>query len=141
LKLKVRVTYALKNDGTLVGWGYNDDGQINTPSTATNVTQVACGRFHTYAIRAWSDCNANGTFDGDDIAYGGAADTNANGSLDACEQAQGDIDLSSIVDYGDVALIMLDFGPCAVCLSDLDGTGVVDFGDVAMALLNFGPVN
>ena len=36
---------------------------------------------------------------------------------------------------------MIDFGPCAVCPSDLDGTGVVDFGDVAMALLNFGPVN
>ena len=35
--------------------------------------------------------------------------------------------------------ITLDFGPCPGCLSDLDGSGVVDFGDVAIALLNFGP--
>ena len=33
-----------------VGWGYNSYGQINTPSTATNVTQVACGEYHTYAL-------------------------------------------------------------------------------------------
>ena len=69
-----------------VGWGYNGDGQLNTPSTATNVTQVACGRLHTYALRAWSDCNTNGTFDGDDVAYGGLADLNGDGILDGCSQ-------------------------------------------------------
>jgi alpha-tubulin suppressor-like RCC1 family protein len=44
-------TYALKNDGTLVGWGDNSAGQINTPSNATGITQVACGRLHTYALK------------------------------------------------------------------------------------------
>jgi len=43
--------YALKNDGTLVGWGGNDFGQINTPSNLTGVTQVACGFRHTYALK------------------------------------------------------------------------------------------
>ena len=44
-----------------------------------------------------------------------------------------------MVDFGDIALIMLDFGPCPACPSDLDGSGTVDFGDVALAMLNFGP--
>jgi hypothetical protein len=43
--------YALKNDGSLFGWGNNDFGQINTPSNATGVTQVACGYAHTYALK------------------------------------------------------------------------------------------
>jgi hypothetical protein len=51
----------------------------------------------------------------------------------------GDLDLNGTIDFGDVALIILDFGPCDGCLSDLDGSGEVDFGDVALALLSFGP--
>jgi formylglycine-generating enzyme required for sulfatase activity len=50
-----------------------------------------------------------------------------------------DADGSKTVDFGDVALILLDFGACAGCASDLDGTGTVDNGDVALALLEFGP--
>lgn len=51
----------------------------------------------------------------------------------------GDLDGSRAVDFGDVALALLDFGPCAGCVSDMDATGVVDFGDVALVLLQFGP--
>jgi hypothetical protein len=69
----------------------------------------------------------------------GAPDINLNGVPDACEMSPGDLDLNNIIDFGDVALITLDFGPCPGCFSDLDGSGVVDFGDVAIALLNFGP--
>ncbi len=79
-------SYALKNDGTLVGWGYNGYGQINTPGNLSDVTQFACGGYHTYALRPWRDCNTNGTFDGDDVAYGGLADLNSDGTLDGCSQ-------------------------------------------------------
>ena len=41
-------------------------------------------------------------------------------------------------DSGDVAVALLDFGPCPGCLSDLDGSGDVDFGDVALILLSMG---
>jgi hypothetical protein len=51
----------------------------------------------------------------------------------------GDLDGSRIVDFGDVALTVLDFGPCAGCNSDIDGSGFVDFGDVALQLLDTGP--
>jgi hypothetical protein len=50
----------------------------------------------------------------------------------------GDLDGSGAVDAGDIAVMLLDFGPCAGCPSDLDGSGVVDFGDVALLLLMFG---
>ena len=51
----------------------------------------------------------------------------------------GDLDASGQIDNGDVALALLDYGPCAGCPSDLDGTGEVDFGDVALILLGTGP--
>ncbi|MBM4007814.1 MAG: hypothetical protein FJ292_09720, partial [Planctomycetes bacterium] len=44
-------TYALKNDGTLVGWGNNGSGQTDTPADLANVSQVACGSHHTYALK------------------------------------------------------------------------------------------
>jgi len=58
------------------------------------------------------------------------------GVVNACF---GDIDGSGAVDNGDVALTLLDYGPCPGCLSDLDGNGEVDFGDVALILLSTGP--
>jgi len=42
------------------------------------------------------------------------------------------------VDNGDIALVLLDYGPCEGCPTDLDGNGFVDFGDVALVLLSFG---
>jgi hypothetical protein len=34
---------------------------------------------------------------------------------------------------------MLDYGPCDACVTDLDGTGEVDYGDLVLLLLEFGP--
>jgi formylglycine-generating enzyme required for sulfatase activity len=54
---------------------------------------------------------------------------------------QSDLDGNQIVDLGDVAMVLLDFGTCpagVACTSDVDGTGYVDLGDVAMTLLDFG---
>jgi hypothetical protein len=42
---------ALKADGTVVGWGNNDDGQITVPALATNVVAIAAGVFHSLALR------------------------------------------------------------------------------------------
>ncbi|NBO46923.1 MAG: hypothetical protein EBU85_07970, partial [Actinobacteria bacterium] len=35
----------------LLGWGWNANGQINTPSDATGVKQIACGYQHSYALK------------------------------------------------------------------------------------------
>ena len=53
--------------------------------------------------------------------------------------SQRTIHVDGLVDFGDVALALIDFGPCGQCNADLDGTGAVDFGDVALMLLESGP--
>ena len=50
-----------------------------------------------------------------------------------------DLDGSMVVDSGDVALVLLESGPCDSCAADIDGSGVVDSGDVALVLLESGP--
>lgn len=49
-----------------------------------------------------------------------------------------DLDVSGVIDYGDIAIVLLDFGPGGGA-ADIDRSGVVDFGDVALLLLNYGP--
>lgn len=48
-----------------------------------------------------------------------------------------DLDCDGRVDFGDVSLVLLEFGPCNACSADIDGSGFVDFGDVALILLDF----
>ncbi len=42
---------ALKRDGTVVGWGDNDNGKTTIPARATNVVAIAAGSFHSLALR------------------------------------------------------------------------------------------
>jgi len=45
-------TVALKNDGSVVAWGYNYDGQTNVPVAAqSGVTAIAAGGAHTVALK------------------------------------------------------------------------------------------
>jgi alpha-tubulin suppressor-like RCC1 family protein len=44
-------TYVRQEDGTLRGWGQNDQGQLNTPANLVGVTRVDCGFSHTYALK------------------------------------------------------------------------------------------
>ncbi len=50
---------------------------------------------------------------------------------------QGDLDGDGHVGPSDIAIVLLDFGPCPGCPSDLDGSGEVDSGDIAFLLLLF----
>ncbi len=43
---------ALRADGSVVGWGYNNAGQTDTPAIATNVVAIVAGEFHSLALRA-----------------------------------------------------------------------------------------
>ena len=42
---------AIKNDGTVTGWGYNAYGQATSPPGLTNVVAVAAGAFHNLALK------------------------------------------------------------------------------------------
>ena len=43
---------ALKADGTVVAWGYNNSGQLNIPPSATNVIVISVGEYHNLALKA-----------------------------------------------------------------------------------------
>ena len=43
---------ALKSDGTVVGWGYNGEGQVSVPDGLSNVVSVAAGFYHSLALKA-----------------------------------------------------------------------------------------
>ena len=49
-----------------------------------------------------------------------------------------DIDGDGVVGSGDLALTLLDFGPCSGSAADLDHNGVCDSADVSMILIDFG---
>ena len=51
-----------------------------------------------------------------------------------------DVDASGAVDFGDLLLILVGWGPCPPeCPLDLDGSGAVDFDDLLLVLTNWGP--
>jgi len=43
---------ALKFDGTVVGWGHNDFGEITIPASANNVVAISAGGYHSLALKA-----------------------------------------------------------------------------------------
>lgn len=123
-------TVALLASGNVVAWGRNNMGQCLGSSAAGPILGAATGQI----VKV----------DGADITsiteiaagYGHAVALIGTGVALECPV---DLDASGSVDFGDVAMIMLEFGACADCPTDLDGTGMIDLGDVAMALLEFGP--
>ncbi len=42
--------FALRNDGTLVGWGSGSSGQLTVPAHLTTATKISCGFDHTIAL-------------------------------------------------------------------------------------------
>ena len=139
-------TLALTGVGRVTAWGDDTEGQIRIPESLWPVSSIAAGGGNdlwrggrSAAIVTFIDCNGDGQRDTFEIAHGWMADENGNDRLDACEFALGDLDLSGEVDTADLALLLLDFGPCPGCLDDLDGDGQVDNSDLALLLLNFGP--
>jgi hypothetical protein len=136
---------ALKRDGTVVCWGDNYDRQCDVPAGLGKVVQIAAGLENSLAVTAdghaavWG-WNGRGQCDVPvwlvgvtQIAGSGYA---AGALVNYCPW---DLDGSEAMDFGDLALMLLDFGPCVGCRGDLDGNGQIDFGDTALLLLEFGP--
>jgi hypothetical protein len=93
-----------------------------------------------FRFAGWIDSAGSGGVDPDQasvsVSLSGARSLQAIFEPELCPV---DFDESGVVDTGDVALALLDFGPCPGCMADLDDSGEVDFADVALILLDFGP--
>jgi hypothetical protein len=111
-------------------------GLLPSPALQTGCTGSMAARLR---YLSGDDCDTNNVMDGFQIAAG-ADDSNTNGRLDTCEWRKGDLDLNSMIDFGDVAILMLYFGEPNPLFGDLDGNLRIDFGDIALLLLDFGPV-
>jgi hypothetical protein len=59
---------ALRADGTLVGWGANNAGQLSIPSSATSLLAISAGTYHALALKA----------DGTVLAWGDNTNFQAN---------------------------------------------------------------
>src|SRR5688500_14765133 len=42
----------LRSDGTVVAWGNNDNGQLNTPSGLSGVKAISAGQNHSLALKS-----------------------------------------------------------------------------------------
>lgn len=131
---------ALIADGSVVAWGRNqaDVNEATVRGWIRNASRVVGLHDSSVVMSELDDCNGDGVRDAWSIMHG-EWDMDRNWVPDACERIPGDLDMSGAVDLGDLALMLMDFGPCAGCPTDLDGSGVVDMGDVSLLLLNFGP--
>jgi hypothetical protein len=106
----------------LVAWGYNGNGQCNTPAGLASVTQIAGGYEHTIALTL-QDADNDGVHDLSDncpsIANPTQADCDSDGVGDACE-GEVDCNFNSIPDSCDIA---------SGFSSDINGNGVPDLCD------------
>lgn len=114
--------------GSLVRVACSDDSAFCAPASSRGsllFTEVDCDT--TYRIRISGVSGA--------IGFGTLVIEAPNGP-NCCPA---DLDQSGFIDNSDVAILLLDFGPCPGCPSDLDGSGTVDFGDAAVLMLDAGP--
>jgi hypothetical protein len=101
---------------------------VDWPGTTTLLAPVALGK--------WSaDCNADGIVDYGQILTGQLADSDANGVPDICERPT-DVNRDGVVNGGDLALILDNWGGTGT--GDVDGDGTVGGGDLTLVLNDWG---
>ncbi|MFM7807352.1 MAG: hypothetical protein ACKPEA_05410, partial [Planctomycetota bacterium] len=149
-----------ENDNAFCGW-FNDAQSQTFPATKAastggnggvlegtiDLAQLFGARPDSILLAAVAYGNANG---GALVASQHAPACNGNGSVEAnefvtvrlCELTgtccPADLDGSGAVEFGDVALLLLQMGDTG-SPADLDGSGSVDNADISLLLLDYGP--
>ena len=118
----------------------------NTPWWGTGFadsTSPFCCAPYPLAIFEWSaDCNSDGIVDYGQILSGELIDTNSNGIPDICEidPCPGDINLNSVVDAVDLAMVLTSWGTSGgdYPRADVNQDGVVNGPDLGALLGGWG---
>ena len=108
-------------------------GEPSAPAVEPQAVAVPLVR-----IAAWGD-NGYGQSEAPSGTYTRVSASRTNSYAVLTPFCGADLDGSSMIDLADVALLLLDFGPCSRCAADLDASGMIDLADVALVLLDFGP--
>ena len=124
------------NQGVMQFDGSWDDIELGKPTCGSPI-------FDTTAIIEWSaDCNSDGIVDYGQILSGQLTDTNSNGILDICEldPCPGDINLNSVVDAVDLAMVLTSWGTSGseYPRADVNHDGVVNGPDLGALLGGWG---
>lgn len=110
----------LREDGTVFAWGDNARGQTTLPAGLSKVVQISAGFLHSAALKqdgtvvCWGDNSSGACSVPSDIGrvakivagYGYTA------ALTVLESCPFDMDGDGAVGGSDIALVLLDFGPC-----------------------------
>ena len=95
-------------DGIVRCWGYNGEGQCNTPADLGACSSVAGGGLHTIALTRLCP----GDFDGDNAVEGSDLGT-LLGSWGPCAPgAPGDMDNNGTINGADLGALLGAWGPC-----------------------------
>lgn len=115
-------------------------------TTYIRLTDANGGTLHApanyHALSEMPDCNLDGIDDFFNIADGASLDGNADGIPDECQapDCPEDLDGSGVVDIGDLATLLSNFGLTdqAPADGDIDGDMDIDIVDLAALLARFG---
>ena len=117
-------------DAGAVTW--NDSEQLPPPWNGVTA----------YAVEYSADCNSDGIVDYGQILSGELIDTNSNGIPDICEldPCPGDINLNSVVDAVDLAMVLTSWGTSGseYPRADVNHDGVVNGPDLGALLGGWG---
>ncbi len=123
---------AIRTDGTLAGWGSNDEGQTNVP--AGTFTGIAAGNLHRLAVR--NDAIEKEADNCPDLANPNQQDVDSDGVGDACDNCPTVRNASQADSDGDGIgnACEDDPEPCipAPCGAGCASVGMIMFGLLAM---------